>query len=147
VTTQSPTEMSDLREQLRALGLRATGARLAVLRLLGGQGSPTSHPEIADALAEDGWDRATLYRNLVDLTRVGLLRRVDHGDHVWRYELARAEGHDEGSHPHFLCTVCGDLACLPALTLQLPVADLPAALREGRVSIQFRGTCDRCVDP
>jgi Fur family ferric uptake transcriptional regulator len=138
--------VTDFRERLRALGLRATGARLAVLRVLSGQSSPTSHPEIAEALASDGWDRATLYRNLVDLTRVGLLRRVDHGDHVWRYELADAGGHDEQTHPHFLCTVCGDLACLPALKMELPVDDLPAALRTGQVAIQFRGTCDRCAD-
>jgi Fur family ferric uptake transcriptional regulator len=138
--------IDDLREQLHALGLRATGARLAVLRILSGRAAPASHPEIAAALAEDGWDRATLYRNLVDLTRVGLLRKLDHGDHVWRFELAREGAHDEGDHPHFLCTVCGDLACLPGMDLTLPQGPgLPGAVRAGQVTIQLRGTCDECA--
>ncbi|HHO50055.1 MAG TPA: transcriptional repressor [Deltaproteobacteria bacterium] len=136
--------IEELRQQIRGLGLRATGARLAVLRVLSGQASPTSHPEIVAALASDGWDRATLYRNLVDLTEVGLLRRVDHGDHVWRYELAdRAHGSED--HPHFLCTVCGDVSCLPELELELSAEELPAAVRSGNVAIQLRGTCDGCA--
>jgi len=43
--------------------------------------------EVFAELQAEGWDRATLYRNLVDMTDAGLLRRVDLGDHVWRYEL------------------------------------------------------------
>lgn len=140
------TSASEYRERLRAVGLRATGARIAVLRILSGLSSPSSHPEIASALEGDGWDRATLYRNLVDLTRVGLLKRVDHGDHVWRYELADGKAHSDEEHPHFLCTICGDLACLPAMKLDLPSVDLPSALRSGAVAIQFRGTCDRCAE-
>jgi Fur family transcriptional regulator, ferric uptake regulator len=139
-------DVDDFRERLRALGLRATGARLTVLRVLSGRSAPASHPEVAQALAGDGWDRATLYRNLVDLTRVGLLRRVDHGDHVWRFELAEAGGHRDEDHPHFLCTVCGDLACLPGVDLSVPGgADLPEAVRAGHVAIQLRGTCDHCA--
>lgn len=139
---------ADLRERIRATGLRVTASRVAVLRLLSGRQSPPSHPEVATALADDGWDRATLYRNLVDLTEAGLLRRIELGDHVWRYELAHGEpsaAHD-ASHPHFLCTVCGDTACLPNIAVPLPAEGVPAALLAGAVSIQFRGTCDRCRD-
>ena len=137
---------ADLRERIRATGLRVTAARVAVLRLLAGRAAPSSHPEVAAALAEDGWDRATLYRNLVDLTEVGLLRRIELGDHVWRYDLAgenEASPHDS-THPHFLCTVCGDTSCLPNLQFPIPTAGVPAAVLAGAVSIQFRGTCDRC---
>lgn len=140
------TSDADLRERLRASGLRATAARVAVLRVLHGRASASSHPEITAALAEDGWDRATLYRNLVDLTEVGILRRADLGDHVWRYELASAPvaGHQEVDHPHFLCTVCGDVACLPDVVIPVPAGPLPASVRLGKVAIQLRGRCDRC---
>lgn len=132
-----------LRERLRAAGLRATRSRVTVLEALQAQRSPTSHPEITELLSGDGWDRATLYRNLIDMTEAGLLRRVDLGDHVWRFELA-GERHDDQAHPHFLCTACGDVSCLPAL--RLPAGgDLPRALREGQVSIQLRGLCDDCL--
>lgn len=132
------------KDMLRAVGLRATRSRLTVLAVLHQQSGPTSHPEITDLLAEDGWDRATLYRNLVDMTEAGLLRRVDLGDHVWRFELASQHAHDPAAHPHFLCTACGDVSCLPAL--RLPAGDdLPKALQDGRVSIQLRGLCDACL--
>lgn len=137
----------DLRARIRAAGLRVTPARIAVLRMLSGRGTPPSHPEVFAELQSGGWDRATLYRNLVDLTEVGLLRRVDLGDHVWRYELAGAthEGVEGAEHPHFLCTNCGDVACLDAVEVRLPTAGVPGAVRSGRVQIQFRGLCDRCA--
>lgn len=128
----------DLKEQIRAHGLRATASRVAVLRFVYGH-APSSHPEVSDALAE--WDRSTLYRNLVDLADAGLLRRVDLGDRVWRFERVDAEHADD--HPHFLCTECGEVSCLP--TIPLPKGHVPAAVASGRVSIQLRGVCDACA--
>lgn len=127
--------------RIRAAGLRVTRARRTVLELLTVRQRPTSHPEVADALSVDGWDRATLYRNLVDLTDAGLLRRVDVGDQVWRFELAHPEV-AEGPHPHFLCTGCGEISCLP----ELPLAGngLPRSATAGDVQIQLRGLCDDC---
>ena len=148
VSGTSPGSDSDLRDRLRAAGLRATAARVTVLRALTGRATASSHPELTAALADDGWDRATLYRNLVDLTEAGLLRRVDLGDHVWRYELAvgPASAHGEAEHPHFLCTECGDVSCLPELVLPVPDGKVPGAVRRGKVTIQLRGRCDRCED-
>ncbi len=143
-----PTEDADLRSRLRAVGLRATRARLSVLQVLEGRSGPSSHTEVFSDLRGDGWDRATLYRNLVDLAEAGLLRRVDLGDHVWRYELASAPtgvGH-AAEHPHFLCTRCGDVACLPMVEVSTP-RNVPASVLAQGVSIQFRGVCERCAAP
>ncbi len=141
-----PTD-AELKAHLRDAGLRATRPRLTVLRLLHDTESPTSHPELTDLLADEGWDRATLYRNLVDMTDAGLLARVDLGDHVWRFELAGRRDHDAVAHPHFLCTQCGDVACLPDLPLysRPKKGDLPRSVRQGDVSIQLRGLCDACA--
>jgi Fur family ferric uptake transcriptional regulator len=136
----------DLRDRIRAAGLRVTMARVAVLRSLSGRATPSSHPEVFAELQAEGWDRATLYRNLVDMTDAGLLRRVDLGDHVWRYELEHRTHGDEAEHPHFLCTSCGDVACLDSVEVRLPGGDgVPGSVRTGRVQIQFRGLCDRCA--
>lgn len=139
----TPTDR-DLRAMLRDASLRATNARVAVLRLLHGLDGPASHPEVVSALEDSGWDRATLYRNLTDMTEAGLLRRTDLGDHLWRYELASTD-RDSHGHPHFLCTACGDVACLPDLGLALP-AGVPQSMRSGAVEIQFKGTCDACAE-
>lgn len=141
----APPSDDDLRAMLRDAGIRATPARVAVLRLLHQSDVPKTHAEATEDLSQHGWDRATLFRNLSDMTRVGLLRRVDLGDRVWRFELATTNsGHDAGNdHPHFLCTQCGDVSCLPDLSIP-EAANVPSAVLNGQVDIQIRGLCDDC---
>ena len=133
----------ELRSLVRARGLRATPSRLAVLELLRSQSSPMSHGDVADRLASQTWDRATIYRNLIDLAESGLLRRTDVGDHVWRFEAVTGE-HD-AAHPHFLCTECGTVECLPELELAVRRNRAPRALRQRQVEVHVRGLCDACI--
>ena len=129
---------------LRRAGLRVTAARLAVLGALRSRISPASHAEVAADLGGRSLDRATVYRNLLELVRTGLARRRDLGDHVWRFEAAAAlpGGKD---HPHFLCTSCGSLECLDTLKVSLRrAARVPRALREDAVEILVKGICDEC---
>ena len=80
----------EVRKVIRDAGLRVTAPRVAVMLRVEQTQGPVTHADIADALSPQGWDRATIYRNLTDLTEAGLLRRTDMGDHVWRFELAPA---------------------------------------------------------
>jgi Fur family ferric uptake transcriptional regulator len=137
-------DLDTLRTAVRNVGLRATPSRIAVLRLLRAAGSPLSHSEVVAELASHAWDPATIYRNLTDLSDVGLARRADVGDHVWRYE-AITGGHAAAAHPHFVCTECGSVECLPDLEYVVPRARAPRALRLKRVEIQLRGPCDACL--
>lgn len=130
------------RDRLRAAGLRSTPARLAVLQVLDAAEAALSHADLVDRLGQDRWDPATLYRNLCDLVRVGLARRVDVGDHVWRFE-PRSQ-HDPSSHPHFTCTECGSTQCLPELQWQ-PPEPAPRALQRQQVEVQIKGVCDDCA--
>jgi Fur family ferric uptake transcriptional regulator len=137
---------TELRDLLRTHDLRATQSRLAVLHILHGQASPSSHPEVTQALASNGWDRSTLYRNLTDMAAAGILCRVDLGDRVWRYELANSSTHhSETDHPHFLCTECGDVSCLEKVDVTIG-GSVPSAVSLGSVAIQLRGLCDTCTD-
>jgi Fur family ferric uptake transcriptional regulator len=148
----SPAEL--LRQALREAGLRATAPRLAVLRSLNGATGPVSHGEVAADLAAEGWDRATVYRNLMALTSAGLLRRTNLGDHTWRFELKRGEpGHDHAGkqpedtsvHPHFLCDACGDVVCLLGSAVQVVAArGTPKAIQRRRYEVQIKGRCDNC---
>jgi Fur family ferric uptake transcriptional regulator len=133
----------ELRAVVRGSGLRATPSRLAVLELLRSSDSPMSHGEVSDRLASQAWDRATIYRNLTDLAEVGLVRRTDVGDHVWRFEAVGGE-HTPKQHPHFVCTECGIVACLPELELSTRRAKTPRAIRQRDVEVHVRGLCDAC---
>jgi len=145
-STRSPSP-DDLRGMIRDAGLRVTAPRVAVLRSLLSVATPQSHADVMDQLSGEGWDRATLYRNLIDLTEAGLVRRTDLGDHVWRFEVHREEKkHSGAAHPHFMCNECGGVECLPGESVQIkPARGAPRALRGKRFDIQIRGRCDRCA--
>ncbi|HEY1553242.1 MAG TPA: transcriptional repressor [Kofleriaceae bacterium] len=133
----------ELRDELRDKGMRATPSRIAVLDLLRSVREPMSHSDVADRLEQAAWDRATIYRNLVDLAEVGLLRRTDVGDHVWRFEAIGSE-HEAKSHPHFVCTACGTVECLSDTTVAVSPAKTPRAVRRREVEVHLRGLCDDC---
>ena len=140
--TTSGTEA--LRTELHAAGLRATGARVAVLRALRSSTGPLSHGEIVQILGTGTWNRATLYRNLIDLEKAGLARRTQLGEPVWRFEDASSD-HGVRSHPHFVCTACSKVVCLPPLEVApRAVADCRHAIGQSRFEIQLRGVCDAC---
>ena len=139
--------LSEIRASIRSAGLRSTMPRIAVLSYLQSVTIPLSHAEIFDALEEQGLDRATIYRNLVDLAEAGLLIRTDVGDHVWRFELRRT-GPDEQQteHSHFMCTDCGEVECLPAMSVSIkPARTVPRSVRAQQVEVQLKGLCDRCA--
>ncbi len=136
-------DLEQLRAALRGAALRATPSRITVLGLLRDDDGPRSHGEVADRLADHGWDRATIWRNLTDLVEAGLARRSDHGDHIWRFEAVSAT-HAADAHPHFLCTGCGTVECLPDVELTARRARTPRAVRTRKVEIQLRGLCDAC---
>ena len=84
-STSSAEDVATLQELLRGAGLRSTSARIAVLQCLRSAKSPLSHAELADELTPLGLDKATVFRNLSDLTDAGLVVRTELGDHVWRF--------------------------------------------------------------
>jgi len=134
-----------LRGELRGAGLRATPARVAVLGVLRRSGAAMTHGEVADRLDGRGWDRATIFRNLVALVDAGFVRRTDVGDHVWRFEPLAEGGHARHEHAHFLCTGCGEVTCMPELELKLPRGGaVPQSVRSRSVEVQLRGLCDEC---
>lgn len=140
-------DVEQARATIRGAGLRSTGPRLAVLQRLEVARTPVSHAELFADLASSGFDRATIYRNLIDLTQAGLVTRTDLGDHVWRFERKRpATKADEGEHPHFMCTDCGTVACLPGVRVRIkPGPGSSASVLRRAVSIQLKGQCDRCA--
>jgi Fur family ferric uptake transcriptional regulator len=158
-----PTEprkpFAEARARLRETGLRCTAARMAVLDHVMTATGPKTHAEVAEALADRGFDRATIYRNLTELTEAKILSRVELGDHVWRFEMNR--GHDNASgedHPHFLCTSCGEVSCLDDVNVAItPKAAEPKKL-DGKKThdkkpvirmvneVLLKGQCENCSE-
>lgn len=129
--------------EIRSRGLRATPARVSTLILLRDSASPLTHAEVSEALGSLGFDKATLFRNLNDLSEVGLIRRTELGDHVWRFEATDPDSEGSGGHPHFVCVDCGTVTCLDRV--QLTAGSRRQSDGVGVITeILLRGHCHAC---
>jgi Fur family transcriptional regulator, ferric uptake regulator len=106
-------------ERLKDSGLKLTRPRLALLKAMVGFHSPfsteqlfraselpkapTSRKKVSCRTSGADLDLVTVYRSLATFSELGLVRRVDLGDGVVRYEIT---GPDGSHHHHVICTKC-----------------------------------------
>ncbi len=134
----------EIKQLLKDHNLRATAPRVAVISLLQSQHRPMSYSEVAEALGDQAWDPATLFRNLVKLEEAGLARVVSHAGGMARYELTIGQDHSH-IHPHFVCTDCGAVSCLSEISIPVPDMSGPWGESIRSASVQFQGRCPTCL--
>jgi len=132
-------------EALRRTGRRQSGARRAVIELLGRQRCCLTAQEIFDRLRGEGRQVgiASVYRSLEQLTRDGFVQRVDVGSGIARFEPHHADGEH---HHHLVCEDCGRVEAFAA------DQELERALHkvEGQTGytvahdVVLHGVCDAC---
>ena len=93
-------------DALDGAGYRQGGARRAVVDLLGRQNCCMSAQEIHDRLrrARRPVGIASVYRALETLADLRLVKRIDAGDGIARYEPSLPDG---DHHHHLVCRDCG----------------------------------------
>lgn len=137
--------LSELTARLKEKSRKITGPRQAILDVLRRHQHPVTNKEIHAALASDGCDLATIYRNMHTLAAMGMVQRFDFGDGIARWELV-TQG-DDGHHHHLVCTRCSVIIeiddCLP------DGFEKALAARHGFTQIthklEFFGVCSRCT--
>jgi len=134
---------------LTAAGHRRGGARHALLELLGGQECALTAVEIEDALRARGKrkrvvSRASVYRILDELERLGLVQRVETGQAMVRYERVCAR---EQHHHHLVCDECGVVMPFSDAGLERAISKLservPLAVSEHEIVLH--GACRDCA--
>lgn len=144
---------------LAAEGRKRGGARRAVLELLGSQLCALSALEIEDALRSDDAlrtehalrsahsrrvSRASIYRILDELERIGLVQRVEIGQAMVRFE--RVCGQAEHHH-HLVCDRCGLVMPFSDDALERAISSLservPLAVSEHEIVLH--GACRECA--
>jgi Fe2+ or Zn2+ uptake regulation protein len=128
---------------LRLSGLRATVGRLEVLRAL------EDHPHLdADRLhgllapALPSLSVQSVHNVLSDLTRAGLVRRIEPA-----HSAALYERRVDDNHHHVVCTECGavaDIDCVVGAAPCLHPSDA-AGYRIDEAEVTFWGRCANCV--
>jgi Fur family ferric uptake transcriptional regulator len=132
---------------LAAAGRKRGGARRAVLELLGAQTCALTAVEIEQALgaAGRGVSRASVYRILDELERVGLVARVETGQAMVRFERAHDTGHEH--HHHLVCDSCGVVMPFSDAALERAIAHIservPLAVSEHEIVLH--GSCRACA--
>ena len=104
-----------------------------------------THEQVMELLPAGGYDKASIWRVLSDLASRNILRRMDLGDRVWRYELHDACRAVTDDHPHFLCEGCGAVACLPPLQVRAKNGPLPDVLLGADFRVRVTGRCAECT--
>ena len=133
------------KQALRDVTLRATAARVAVLKLLASAGVPMSHSDVVESLAEFGFDQSTLFRCLNEIADAGLVSRLDLGGQTRRFELKKSSSEAEFTHPHFMCVDCGELKCMDDFSVQITPSRGPRRNVLGAITeIMIRGHCGNC---
>jgi Fur family ferric uptake transcriptional regulator len=127
-------------ERIRAVGARATPARIRVLELLSAAPLPLSHHDVESALGAGSLDRVTLYRVLDWLVESGLAVKGADERRVWRFSLV--DGGSHGSHAHFHCESCGRVFCLDMPAPAPP--PLPGGFTLRRAALDLSGRCAQC---
>jgi len=117
-----------------------------MLELLGEQTCALSVIELEELLATRGRavSRASVYRILEELERLGVIQRVELGQTMVRYEPVRA---GSGHHHHLVCDHCGTLR--PFTDAELERAIRRLSRRVGMTvsdhEVVLHGACADCV--
>jgi Fe2+ or Zn2+ uptake regulation protein len=130
-----------IRRSLEDGGLRCTPQRYAVMAFLAGHpGHPTA-AEIYAAVnrADPRSSRGTVYNNLRDLVRAGLVREVAVEGRAARFEMKAMR------HHHFICARCGGVEDIEWYEVPRPA---PGALGQRilwECEVIVRGLCAKCA--
>ena len=136
--------VTEAKDKIRAIGLRATTPRIAVLRCFAEATRPLSHSDMVNSLGQLHGDQATLYRILIKFTEFGLIRVTSRAGGIARYELCTGDADEaQHMHPHFICNDCGDVSCLPETTVITSVDEEWRGILKAS-ELQFVGQCPEC---
>ncbi len=100
-----------------------------------------SHQDVTALLAGEGIEKSTVFRALTDLTEAKLLRKMELGDHVWRFETIKNTTEQASTpHPHLLCVDCGDVECLDDSQVELKASQNVGPIED----VLLKGHCRKC---
>ena len=132
------------RARLAEVGVRMTPQRAAILEGIFQSDSHFSAEDLWCTLRAQGRrvSRATVYRFLSVLLRLGIVRELPLGDAHVHYEVVA----DGATHEHIICTVCGRIVEFTRPDIEAAIQDV--CRQHGFVCQDYRfevfGICRQC---
>src|SRR3984893_13238042 len=130
-----------IKRSLDGSGLRCTAQRYAVMAfLMDHKGHPTAAVIFkARTLVDPRSSRATLYNNLQDLVKAGLVRDAAVEGRAGRFDL-------EGlRHHHFICDRCANVEDVEWYDVPKPASRSLGKRVVRECQLIFRGLCAKCA--
>src|SRR3984893_1610250 len=122
-------------------GIRLPGRGDLVFRAIANKPGSFPPEALVDELRPHGIGRATVYRALEVLERLGVLTRVHLGA-CHAFTVC-----DEGHHHHLLCSTCNAVGPIDASIIEAEIQKLAKRLqfRLDTHMLEFAGRCSNCV--
>jgi Fe2+ or Zn2+ uptake regulation protein len=143
VATPTNPDRAQLRERLKASGMRVTAPRLAVLAWLNDHPHTTAD-QVAGGVREllGSVSTQAVYDVLNACAAVNLVRRIEPAGHPARFETRTGD-----NHHHLVCRVCGrtqDVDCTVGVAPCLTPAESAGFLVD-EAEVVFWGLCPDCI--
>lgn len=135
----------DCKIELNEVTLRATPARIAVMKFLENSNTPVDVQMVKDYLDKKNVpsDSATVFRIMNIFTQKGITRQISLNEGKFRYELASRE-----DHHHLVCQNCEKIEDFSACAI--PALEKDIRKKKGfhvtSHALEFYGLCGRCKD-
>jgi len=128
-------------KQLNSVGLKATSARLLILRTFSEKCHPLCAEEVYKKLKRD-LDLVTVHRSLTTFEKVGIIQKVDLRQNSQYYEL-------KNHHHHLVCKTCGiieefDICDIDKLSSKV-LHESKNFSEINQHLFELFGTCKKCV--
>lgn len=138
-----PKSQHDCKIELRKISLKATPARLGVLKFLESISKPVDVQTLIEYLnkKEIKTDPATVFRIVGMFTRKGLLTPIQLNEGKFRYELS-----SKSDHHHLVCEKCRDIEDISDCNIDALEKDIEKRKKFQVVnhSLEFFGVCHAC---
>lgn len=133
----------DCRQELKGFEVKATPARLTVMKFLETSTQPVDVKTILDYLSKENinTDPATIFRMMNVFVDKGILKKIDFKEGKTRYELS-----NNGDHHHLICTSCGRVESIE----DSHMSDFEKEIKRKKKflvkshSLEFFGICQNC---
>lgn len=133
----------DCKTELNDVSLRATPARIALLKLFESTNKPVDVHTMIEYLDKHDikTDPATVFRIVNMFTEKGLTRQIQLQEGKARYELMTIK-----EHHHLVCTKCGDIQDISDCNIEVLESHIEKkkGFKVTSHSLEFFGICNLC---
>jgi Fur family peroxide stress response transcriptional regulator len=136
-----PVTRDKIEQYFEASGLRSTPQRYAVMAFLMKRPIHVTAEEILESVnrLDPRASRATIYNNLRDLVRAGLVREVAVEGRAARFDAKSSP------HHHFICDRCGSVEDIAWYDVPMPASGSLGKRIVRECELIFRGLCTKCA--